>query len=438
MYRRIFLCLVLSLIVLTSLGVAPRYSFGAQQAGGSTGVLVPLYSYPGQSWQSLIQAKEVYPSVPVVAIINPSNGPGNYQDPNYVSGIQQLESAGITVVGYVATGYGSVPILQAEQEISTYSQFYKLDGIFFDEMASVPGFESYYSTLSSYATSLGYTLTVGNPGASVPMSYIGTVSNIVIYENSGLPSTSFLSSLGYQPSDFSVISYGVSGVNATFVQSASADVAYIYLTDQSLPNPYATLPSDFNTLMATLSETEAGSTMVPITIVSVDLSGNPVLGLWTAVEEGKDNSVASGFTPEVFYALPGEQYQVTAANYGNYVFDYWGDGSTSSTQNVTVSGPTTLVAYYQTVNSTATVTVDSFDTYGNQIPGLWTTIQSSGQVVASGYTPFSFQASTSSSYTVTIYSYGSYNFESWSTGSYSPSISITPTSSEELAAFYST
>jgi hypothetical protein len=332
----------LCFIVGVSIFGAPRFTFDTQQANTPTGIIVPLYSYPGPIWQSLAQIKEVYPSVPVVAIVNPSNGPGSYQDPNFVWGIQLLEAAGITVVGYVATGYGGVSISQAEQEISAYDQFYQISGIFFDEMASISGYESYYSTLTSYAASLGYSFTIGNPGSLVPASYIGTVSNIVVYENSGLPSTGFLSGLGYAKSDFSLLSYGDSGIDPSFVQAAATDVQYLYVTDGSFPSPYATLSSYFSALMTTLA------------------------GL----------------------------------------------------------------------NPTKTITVDSFDLCGNQIPGLYATIESNGQLVDSGLTPFSFQAAPGNTYTVTIDSYGSYHFDFWATGSSSPSISITPTFSSELAAFY--
>ena len=143
----------------------------------ATGLIVPLYSYPGSDWSNLVWAKQVNPNVPMVAIVNPSDGPGWYKDPNYVSGIDSLQSAGITVVGYVWTDYGARSVASAEADIAAYRDWYGVNGVYLDQMSNVPGYEWYYSTLNSYAKSIGMTLVVGNPGASVPSSYIGTVSS---------------------------------------------------------------------------------------------------------------------------------------------------------------------------------------------------------------------------------------------------------------------
>lgn len=445
----------LCLAILLSLGASPhmdaRASFGA---ASSTGLIVPLYAYPGSTWQSLVQIKEQYPSVPIIAIINPASGPGSYQDPNFVSGIQQLQSVGITVIGYVPTDYGGVPVSQAEQEISTYSQFYSLSGVFFDQMSNVEGYESYYSTLTSYASSLGMWITVGNPGAAVPSDYMGTVSIIVAYESAGLPDPGFLSTLAYDSSSFAFISYGDYGFDQSFIQQVASDVGYLYVTDGSTPNPYAGVASYLSSEAATLagiapssssssspasSGSSSSTSTVPITVEAVDSSGNPIQGMWTVFQDGYGNVLGTGFTPDTFYANAGEQYQVSAANYGQYVFSHWGDGTTSNTDSVTANGPTTLVAYYETVGSSSdpVVTVNSFDLNGNQISGLWTVVQDSyGNVVASGYTPFSFSATPGATYTVSVANYANYNFDYWASGSSSPSMSITPTSNAELTAYY--
>jgi Spherulation-specific family 4 len=350
--RRFLVSISLGFIIAASLCIVPRYSSGAS-TGASAGVIVPLYGYPGQNWQSLVQAKEAYPSVPVIAVINPSDGPGSWQDPNFVSGIQQLQSVGISAVGYISTGYASVPLWQVEQEISTYRQFYGLSGVFLDEMSNVPGYESYYSTLTSYASSVGMWITVGNPGAPVPSSYLGTVTNIVAYENAGFPNSGFLSSLSYARNDFSFMSYGV-GFNPSYITAAASDVSYMYMTDGSWPAPYTNLASYFTSLMATLAGTypvsSSGSTSSSsdtVTIDSVDASGNSISGLWTTVWNN-GQMVASGYTPYSFNAVPGSTYTVEVANYANYIFDYWAGGSASSSITITPTSNTELSAYYWT------------------------------------------------------------------------------------------
>src|SRR5438128_2230116 len=80
------------------------------------------------------------------------------------------------------------------------------------------GSESYYSTLTAFAKSLGMTYTMGNPGTTISTSYIGTVDSIVFYESPGLPILSSLSSYtsGYSKSNFAYIAFSISGLNTSF------------------------------------------------------------------------------------------------------------------------------------------------------------------------------------------------------------------------------
>src|SRR5438093_12400260 len=138
---------ILSILMIISVPLL-SYSHYAL-AATTTGVIVPLYTYPDSTWDTVAQAKIAHPSVPVVAIINPDNGPGSSRDSNYVSGIQKLHSAGVVVLGYDATGYGSNSLSSVKSVMNTWKSLYNIDGIFFDEMANWSGLESYYSNLSS-------------------------------------------------------------------------------------------------------------------------------------------------------------------------------------------------------------------------------------------------------------------------------------------------
>ena len=219
-----------------------------------TGVMIPLYSYPGSDWNVVEQAKLAHPSVPIVAIINPNNGPGGSQDQNYVAGVNNLRSAGVTILGYVYTSYASRSSTSVIADINTYKSWYNVSGIFFDEMSNLQGNSAYYSALSTYAKSIGFEFTVGNPGGPVPTSYIGSVDCIVAYENQGLPSISSLASMdsSFSKNGLAAISYGVNALSTSYTSSVANYVGYIYVTGAGLPNPYSELPTYFSALVAAL------------------------------------------------------------------------------------------------------------------------------------------------------------------------------------------
>ena len=186
--------------ILISLTVTASNIVNAQAASSpastgstlSTGIIIPLYSDPRTTWDQVVQAKLAHPSVPVIAVINPSSGPGTSKDTNFVNGTQKLQSAGIIVLGYVPTSYGSRSASLVEADINSYKNWYNVNGIKFDEMSTNATYVIYYSNLSAYAKSLGMTMTVGNPGTDTIPDYIGTVDTLSIYEGSPLPSVAYL------------------------------------------------------------------------------------------------------------------------------------------------------------------------------------------------------------------------------------------------------
>jgi hypothetical protein len=429
--------------------------------GSPSGVMIALYTYPGQTWDTVIQAKNANPSVPIVAVINPASGPGGGQDSNYASGIQRMQAAGITVLGYVHTSYGSRDTGSLEAEISDYKNWYNTNGIFFDEMSNVAGYEQYYSNLNNYAKSLGFTYTVGNPGADTLPSYVGTVDNIVIYENSGLPS---ISSLGgwhtnYDKRNFSMVAYGVGSLDTSYVSSAANYVGFISMTDDTLPNPYDTVPYYFGNLVSAVGAANpTGSSSSPpppattysITVNSADLNGNAVTGMWTTVQQS-GVQIDSGFTPLSFNAQQGSTYQVTVANYKNSIFNHWEDGSTSSSRTITATQPTTLTAYYSTGSTsspspsptptptptTASLTINTQDSAGNAMTGYYTTLSQNGNTVSTAFSPATFTLNSGQSYTVEVQDYGNYAFDHWlDTGSTTRDRTVSISSNTQLTAVY--
>lgn len=235
----------------------------------TVGTIVPLYSYPTDaSWASLASAKQRRKKIPVTVIVDPANGVGAAIDPNYVTGIQLLRASCIHVLGYVDTAYAARPQAAVEAEIGTWQQFYPdITGVFLDRMSNLPGNESYYGAISTYAHSLGLAETVGNPGTDTPESFLGTVDTLLIYENAGLPDLPSIAGAWYASHakrNFGIIPYAIaplsprrptslSATDRAFITAAAPLVGWIYLTDGMLPNPWDTLPPYLKRLLGALN-----------------------------------------------------------------------------------------------------------------------------------------------------------------------------------------
>jgi len=317
---------------------------GSQTAYGlKTGVIVPLYTYPGNDWNVLAKEKTNHPSVPIIAIINPDSGPGT-KDTNYVSGVQKLQSSGIKVIGYIYTaniGYDAIT-----HDIDEYKNWYNVNGIFFDQMSNARGNETFFAHLTNYSKSIGLNFTVGNPGIDTIPSYIGTVNNMVTYDNPDLPLLSDFEGWhkNFTKSNFSLIAYNIDDLNRTYVKQMSKLVQYMYISNTTLPNPFNTLPGHLDDLVQTLDEQNENDTSVTVNASSV--LGKPLTGFWTVVTFGKNSS--SGFTPFTFDTVPETNYTVTMSNFQNYTFDHWNDGTKSNSITISPTGNLTLTAYYGT------------------------------------------------------------------------------------------
>jgi hypothetical protein len=226
-------------------------------AGPVTGSIIPLYTPPTDpSWTQVAAAKAAHPSVPVLAVINPANGPGAASSADYAAGVAKLTAAGVKVIGYVHTSWGKRPAAELQTEMGQWKSWYPgVSGIFFDEMASQTGAETYYKDLTGFAKGHGFDFTIGNPGQDTSPTYVGTEDVILIYENSGAPSVAAITGwhTTYGRNNFGVIPYAVAGLDTAFVQSAKPYVAYIYMQSDSLPNPWDSIPAYLSELLGALA-----------------------------------------------------------------------------------------------------------------------------------------------------------------------------------------
>ena len=95
-------------------------------------------------------------------------------------------------------------------------------------------------------------------------------------------------------------------------------------------------------------------TTTSMTVISNDLSGNQITGIWTELHDSTGKTLKTGYTPISFTVTTGTQYIVYVSNWQNIVFNHWDDGSTNPQRTVTPTQSTTLTAYYSTGSSTVT------------------------------------------------------------------------------------
>lgn len=94
------------------------------------------------------------------------------------------------------------------------------------------------------------------------------------------------------------------------------------------------------------SNISSATTLAILTVITKDVLGNAITGIWIELHSANGDTIATGYTPVKFDVVQNTQYAVYAANYLNYVFLHWNDGSMSNPKNTTPTGNETLTATY--------------------------------------------------------------------------------------------
>ncbi|KAL0038256.1 hypothetical protein WJX79_010230 [Trebouxia sp. C0005] len=149
-------------------------------------------------WSRVILAATYVSTV----LLNPDSGPGQQQIQEFVDITRQSQAAGLKVLGYVDSSYGSRAISDVLSDIDTYSSWYQVDGFFIDDMYILDDAQvDYYQEIHD------------------------AVKNSSLYANESVARTQLIFNPG-APDQFT---------NQT--------AEFLYLTDLGLPNPYNNLPS---------------------------------------------------------------------------------------------------------------------------------------------------------------------------------------------------
>jgi hypothetical protein len=489
--------LLLALSIATVSLSRPSY---AATASSSPGIVIPLYTDPTDStWNTVVQVHNAYPTVPMIVIADPtSSGAGTSIDQNYVSGVKNLQAAGIIVLGYIDTIYAGRALSSVESDATNWWNWYHPNGIFFDEFG---GSAAYYSTLNTFVKALGVTYTMGNPGTTVSTSYYGILDSLIISENPSYPSLSTLSSAtsGYSKSGFGYLAYGVS-LNTSYEVSSTQYVGWLYITSLGGGNPWNALPSYFSNEVAaidppgtsstsstTTSTTSTASATVTSTstssgVASLSITTQPATGFYiqSVVDNTGGVTVASGlYTPHTITGTIGHSYSVTVDDYGgsyvaaanvgtftrtsanggggtttftlqantNLAFTLSTSLTTTTTSTTTTSPTTSSTSTTTTISSTTAtstsssspiwIKVKSVNLAGVQFTGMYVTVTASGgKVLATGYTTLTFHGLSGTTYTVCVYNHLTTTFSHWGAGSTSSCQTVTPTTNLVMTAYY--
>jgi hypothetical protein len=225
-------------------GAAP-----AAAAGGGPRLFVPTYIYPGPEWDRIIAAA---PTVGIM-VANPSDGPGAAADPAYTDAIARAQRAGISVLGYVATNYGQRDSASVLADINAYYDLYHPSGIFLSEGPMAADCTSMEAAFLSYASAAR----ARDPGAFVALgtlycpSYIYFSDLMVLFAQQESEYDAFQPASWMPGQSADRFAHLVSEVpdaslDAVLQRAHALGAGWMYVTDDTLPNPWDQLPSYFD------------------------------------------------------------------------------------------------------------------------------------------------------------------------------------------------
>jgi hypothetical protein len=230
---------------------------GAAPKPGTVRMAVPAYfDPPSAAWDKLIAGA---PTIGMI-VFNPESGPGTATVPAYTEVIAKAQAAGITMLGYVATSYGARAEADIIADINHYYDFYTPSGIYFAEGpmdADCTPMEAMYHRLSDAvrARDANAYLAVGTRFCPTYIVFFDIMvqfaRNWNEYRTDYRP-PSWMPANSPQRFVHFVHSVPPSDAGAALSLTMSNGAGWVFVTDQTDPNPWSVLPSYFDQELATL------------------------------------------------------------------------------------------------------------------------------------------------------------------------------------------
>nr|WP_239071519.1 spherulation-specific family 4 protein [Amycolatopsis sp. SID8362] len=209
-------------------------------------MFVPAYFHPRvrrDDWAELAR----HPDRVRLVVLNPASGAGSLCDDAFLGPLEQLSCAGIPVVGYVDTDYGSRPAADVLTDAGRYADWYDVDGVMFDRVSASQADLGHYAALAKAVRAIGARTVAFNHGAHPAEGYaehadlLGTFEGpFSSYVDAGIPrwvrrwpAERFVHLVHSVPDRY----FAEARRLATHRHAAN-----VYLTDQGGPNPWHCLP----------------------------------------------------------------------------------------------------------------------------------------------------------------------------------------------------
>lgn len=251
-------------------------------------LMVPAYFTPGSGtgWAQLAAAAATTPAVRITAILNPSNGIFTSANSQFLQASRNLVASGGSVIGYVYTRYGSGArsLADIKTNIDRYLDLYGrgvISGIFLDEMASDVRQLDFYREIYNYIKAKDATLrVVGNPGTVPPEAFAAVADQLVTFEGTASQYQAFdprvrATWLNTQANarQAALVHDALSCTDMQTAARAAVTGRYnagvFYATNlqfdavTGVGNPWASLPSYWSQLVATIHALNTGAPSLP-------------------------------------------------------------------------------------------------------------------------------------------------------------------------------
>lgn len=203
---------------------------------------------------------------------------GGSTNPDYTSGLNQLNASGIELAGYVFSGYGSRGVDEVNRDIWFMKTFYpQSQFVFIDETSGQFKDAATYALIADYAHSLGLKVIFNVGTTPEDKSYYDYADIVVTIENSG-DGTSYIQNAitqGIDKSKIAALEYNIPSANVLSLETKNlqADAGYVYITGDGAnnTNPWDSLSSTF-AQQVDLAKQYDSKVMVPLYTYPTDSS----------------------------------------------------------------------------------------------------------------------------------------------------------------------